>query len=426
MDRPPVTSHARWMLASWAGAAIVALVVALVVVSLDDGETENLPQSTVVTPAPVPAGAQSRRTDWLNVKAYGAKGDGRADDSRPVQAAIDAARGRAAKAGDAPTVHGGTVYFPRGHYRVARPLNADNAVSVVLQGDGAQSQGFGTLPASAITYSGSGSGSFLLARSSQGLAIKGLGIRYSSSKFTGNLIDFSHAPGQPGDAAYMTLEDCLLTGPNEASAAALVSFHQAILGSVRNCHLQFAKVGITGKKQIGDATSYANAIEIRGSTFDDLTTSAIMNAGEGWTIDGNWFEGTDGGTGGMPRAYSDNLPGDRRASSTAGLSFTGNWFGDAVAIKDAWITTGTGTVVRGLHIAGNLFSGGPAAVSIPGLAYGISINGNFMGTKGPAVDLNDTFKDGVSIVGNQMSPNLPPVVGTKAAKNATISANSNG
>jgi hypothetical protein len=423
MDRPPVASPARSMLITWAGAAVVALVVALVVVSTDGGRSQAPPQSEAVEP---PRGRVQAGTDWLNVKAYGAKGDGRTDDSKPIQSAIDDARGAAPEAGDAPGAHGGTVYFPRGHYLVSRPLNLDNAVSVVLRGDGAQAQGFGTLPASAITYSGSGSGSFLLARSSNGLAIKGLGIRYSSARFTGNLVDFSHAPGQAGDAAYMTLEDCLLSGVDEASAAALVSFHQAILGSVRNCHLQFAKVGITGKRQIGATASYANAIEIRGSTFDDLTTAAITNAGEGWSIDGNWFEGTDGGTGGMPHAYSDDLPGGRLASGTAGLSFTGNWFGDAVRVDDAWIATGEGTVVRGLHVAGNMFSGGQAALRVPGIAYGISINGNFMGTKGPAVDLEDTFKDGVSIVGNQTAPNLPPVVGTKNAKHATISANSNG
>ena len=173
-------------------------------------------------------------------------------------------------------------------------------------------------------------------------------------------------------------------------------------------------------------TGYANAIEIRGSTFDHLTTAAIMNAGEGWTIDGNWFEGTDGETGGMPRAYSDDLPGGKLTTGTAGLSFTGNWFGDAVNIKDAWIKMGTGTVVRGLNISGNLFAGGKSAVSIPGLAYGISISGNFMGTTGSAVDLGNTFKEGVSIVGNQMAPNVPPVAGTKAAKKMTITANSSG
>jgi len=424
-------SGLRGVLVSWGGAAIVALVVALIVVSVNDNGGGGSPsegpaaqQSPAVKPAPSRGGATG--TSWINVKAYGAKGDGRTDDSRPIQAALNAARGTLPKEGHGTEAHGGTLYFPSGHYIVSRPLDADNAMSLVLQGDGAQTQGFKTLPASSITYTGKGTGSFLLARSSQGFAIRGMGIDYSSPSFKGYLIDFSHAPGEVTDAAYMTLRDCLLTGPTEASARALVSFANAILGSVQNCHLQFAQAGIVGKARAGQAVGYANAIEIRGSTFDDLTTAAIMNAGEGWTIDGNWFEGTDGGTGGMPRAYSDDLPGGKFASGTAGLSFTGNWFGDAVAIKDAWITLGEGTVVRGLNISGNFFSGGKSAVSMPGLAYGISINGNFMGTTGSPVDLGNTFKEGVSIVGNQMRPNVPPVAGTKAAKKMTITANSSG
>ncbi len=415
----PMRANVSQVLLSWAGAGIVALIVALATLSI--GDTDRGPQSPVIQPGSTQPAAGT--PGWINVKAYGARGNGVSDDGRAIQAALDAAKRTLASSSGNAGVHGATVYFPRGDYLTARPLNADNSVSVVLQGDGSQSQGFGTLPASDITYTGSGSGSFLLARSSEGFAVRGLGIDYKSSAFSGNLIDFSHAPGKPTDAAYMTLQDCQLSGPTAATARSLVSFYQAILGSVRNCHLQFARAGITGKMAAGKTVGYANAIEVRGCTFDDFKTAAIMDAGEGWAIEGNWFEGTNGGTGGMPRAYSDDLPGGTLTSQTVGLSFTGNWFGDAVAIRNAWIFTGA-TVVRGLNVTGNFFSGGPAAVSLPGNGFGISIAGNFMGTIDAPVDLGRAIKDGVSITGNSMSPNVPQVANVHGHRHLVITANS--
>ncbi len=50
-------------------------------------------------------------SDIINVKLFGACGDGIADDTVPIQAAIDWATGA-----------GGTVYFPAGTYRVASQI----------------------------------------------------------------------------------------------------------------------------------------------------------------------------------------------------------------------------------------------------------------------------------------------------------------
>lgn len=60
--------------------------------------------------------------DWLNVKnvPYGALGDGVADDTAAIQAAIDAAG------------YGGVVYLPKGVYKVSQPLDLPRGVT--LQG----------------------------------------------------------------------------------------------------------------------------------------------------------------------------------------------------------------------------------------------------------------------------------------------------
>ncbi|WP_281278600.1 glycosyl hydrolase family 28-related protein [Streptomyces tateyamensis] len=62
--------------------------------------------------------------DWFNVRDYGAKGDGAADDTVAVQAALDAA-----VAGG-----GGTVYFPAGQYLVLGLAVKGNGVKLVGAG----------------------------------------------------------------------------------------------------------------------------------------------------------------------------------------------------------------------------------------------------------------------------------------------------
>src|SRR5437867_2043274 len=68
---------------------------------------------------------------FTNVRDYGAKGDGVADDHSAIQAAIDAVR----------TSGGGVVWFPRGRYRVGAtvvvPVVLDE--TIILRGEGMRS-----------------------------------------------------------------------------------------------------------------------------------------------------------------------------------------------------------------------------------------------------------------------------------------------
>jgi hypothetical protein len=66
----------------------------------------------------------------FNVKNYGAVGDGTADDTAAIQATLDAAK--------AATTLKGSVYFPRGSYKVTQSLNATGfgSVGTAFFGDG--------------------------------------------------------------------------------------------------------------------------------------------------------------------------------------------------------------------------------------------------------------------------------------------------
>ncbi|MGB2824366.1 MAG: glycosyl hydrolase family 28-related protein, partial [Phycisphaerae bacterium] len=65
------------------------------------------------------------RSDWLNVRRFGAKGDGKADDTEALQRALDQVRS------------GSTVYLPAGTYRVTETLTLKGPlIGVLIVGHG--------------------------------------------------------------------------------------------------------------------------------------------------------------------------------------------------------------------------------------------------------------------------------------------------
>ncbi|MFP3867806.1 MAG: right-handed parallel beta-helix repeat-containing protein [Desulfobacteraceae bacterium] len=62
---------------------------------------------------------------WLDVQAYGAKGDGKTDDTKAIQSALNTAR----------DAGGGVVWFPKGTYKITGTgLNIDDFSNVTLDG----------------------------------------------------------------------------------------------------------------------------------------------------------------------------------------------------------------------------------------------------------------------------------------------------
>lgn len=80
-----------------------------------------LPAVTTKSPAPVANGP-------ANVRAWGAKGDGKHDDTRAIQGAVNSLP----TYGQAPS-HGGRVFFPRGAYVITAPIRL--GVGIDLEGE---------------------------------------------------------------------------------------------------------------------------------------------------------------------------------------------------------------------------------------------------------------------------------------------------
>jgi hypothetical protein len=68
--------------------------------------------------------AQAKMRDFINVRDFGAVGNGGADDTAAIQAAVNASNGN-------------TIHFPSGQYRLTAPITASQSISVLGVGNGA-------------------------------------------------------------------------------------------------------------------------------------------------------------------------------------------------------------------------------------------------------------------------------------------------
>lgn len=388
----------------------------------DSGEDGTASSPRARTEAPS-AGSTDAPSSWANVQAFGATPDDDVDDTAAIQKAIDSKRLPA----EDYKVKGGTVFFPKGHYKVEKPLNADRSTSLVLLGEGGQVAGFENPPASLMTYTGSGSGPFFSARSTIGFTVRNMGVRYNNKGFTGDLFDFSHTEpfDRSPDSSYVMIDNSLIAGEYPVNTArSLLSFFDAITSTVKDSHLAWAQRGIDGKR--APDYGFSNGIRIDSNAFDNLRVGAITNPGQSWVVTSNVFEAInmiEGAT--LSRAVYDELPerspGD--ASTIYGFKFSGNWLGDAnLTVHDVWITSEKSRFI-GAEITGNFFGGGNVGIRFNTYVEGISISGNYFELAAAAIDLGRAPGNGINITGNSINAPQPIANAENGTQNLNIVGN---
>ena len=92
-----------------------------------------LSSGTAASAGTLARSAQVRWGDWINVKDYGATGNGSTDDTTAIQAAINAAAIQNTVQGAG---YSARIYFPGGTYKVTTSLNIEALLAFVIQGDG--------------------------------------------------------------------------------------------------------------------------------------------------------------------------------------------------------------------------------------------------------------------------------------------------
>lgn len=208
---------------------------------------------------------------------------------------------------------------------------------------------------SKLTYTGTAA-RYIDASSTFGFGLINTALTYSSSSFTGILID-------PGFIS--TIEGNYL-GPstNRTGTATLVNLSTAVDAKIHsNFFYHSAGLGgIKGQTVLGQST----VVDIYDNIFVLSDVVPISGCGESWAFRNNSFEALSNGQAG---AFINTI-----GLQCYAMSWTGNWFGDVTAISGQWIVG---------YFEGFTFSGNRMAGDLSSTSNGINILGgsgfNFSG-----------------------------------------------
>jgi len=148
--------------------------------SLQDESTERIMDFDILRLTNVP---------WVDVRKYGAKGDGVTDDSKAIQAAIDS------------LTNGGIVFFPKGDYLISALLDITYDNTILMGMGGKLSKIFMTAPNASVSA---------MIRAQSSTATKRNGIHITGLYFYGNAS--SRIWTYTGGINFSNVEDSSITG----------------------------------------------------------------------------------------------------------------------------------------------------------------------------------------------------------------------
>lgn len=322
--------------------------------------------------------------DPIDVRNFGVVGDGSADDTTAMQAALDSLG----------ATLGGSLFIPAGLVvKCSGTLSIDTISNVSIVGE----TNFGHVVnyPSILRYTGTGS-RFIDARNTSGFNLRNLSIDYTSSSFAGNLVDISSSnPGVTVSSA-ATVSNCHL-GPNVSrlGTATLLNLNCHIGPYVTSTFFWRGAPAVVGAATSGQSVR----VTLVNNWFSESDSCPIIEGGEGWVIQGNSFEPR---TGGIGQAFANTNP-------CKGMIWSGNWFGD--------VATGAGTVwidahsVEGMAFIGNQIAGlgtiGGVGIKLTS-CNGVQIDGNYFQLLDVGVNIS-TSSTGIKLGSNKFTNVTAPI-----------------
>jgi hypothetical protein len=289
----------------------------------------------------------------VDVRWFGAKGDGVADDTTALQAACDFVS------------PGGAIRIASGIYCYTT-LVLDDAIGLRVDGEGALAKTI--LRCTSTTASGG-----VKVRSTFDVTFNFVTFDHSSSSFTGYLVDSSHAPsGFTGDTQGLYFFRCAFAskGYNLYSAKG-INIDQSTVVTFDGCKFVSLVRPIDGQASAGG--SYSNVVRVINCQFFDNVGYCFNYPGEGWRIEGCNFQACHDGaqrivysastTPWRSLTFVNCTAYDATAAGTVyflldkgeGLSVIGGMYGGRSDLGASTFLSATG-IIQGVHIAGCFWS----------------------------------------------------------------------
>ena len=284
--------------------------------------------------------------EYVSVKDFGAAGDGVADDSAEIQAAIDA------------TPAGGKLYIPVGTYKVATGLTRTTSITIV--GDGIYGSG-GTV----ISYTGSGA-AMTFTTSQNGLRLQDFRIAGTSAGTDGIVIKQCFNG--------IKLDHILVEGFTNGNALYLEDTWDI---TAIGCQFRQSSIGV--KAGIGATYAVVNTVRLYGCDMTDCSSKGIeLKSGIGWVVDGCDFSGI----------ASNGFGIDLAPALTAGASRALK----SISIRDCYIEKASGaTDVVGIRL------GNSATIGSSSIANN-TFEGNYFDVTGDHISID--YAQDTAIKGN--------------------------
>lgn len=320
----------------------------------------------------------------VNVRDFGAKGDGVTDDTAAIQAAIASIRTNPVQildtiGGSLITVYtSGTVYFPKGVYLISPDaLQISQDIGLKFAGDGSRRTNNAEYGASTLLVSAASTGFAVKAYRSggRGLTIEDMDVCYNGS-FTGSLIDVDDAPGLTMNRCYVGTYGITGSTRQTTAAACIRSTYDEFM-TFDGCVFNGAQLGwwIDNARTFAGDTFGGSVTKFDNCVFYDFAVNQVYSDGTRTKIGMNFVNCAFNPISVAPSSSSVNV------DNVDGFNLTGCIFNVSVGFPPAsqWLraTNCTG------NITGNVFGDlAPAAV----LSGQLDVSCNqFAGTVGPTL-----------------------------------------
>jgi hypothetical protein len=328
--------------------------------------------------------AQDKMREWVSVKDFGAKGDGIADDTGAIQAAINSAVLTGKR----------RVYVPVGIYNISSAIALSQFKGLELFGE-CNPSGYSINSCSYLRYTAA-SGSLISIDSAHGVKISNLFLGYNNAAYTGDLVKTNNSASF--DVTNCEFYQCVFSGESASfmGAASLLRLEKTIICSVVECWFSLAQKGIV-------IFAYCNIVEFRRNTFIGLVLNSVYQqtgTNESLAFYNNTFEPLISG-----RASAFSSAASQYSNS---FVYQGNWHGDvSVGGGNYWLQGN----FRQALIAGNMFGSAGAGASDYAISsadsIGLSIVNNmflgkalsFTAPNYSVVISNNSFQSGDTING---------------------------